>query len=162
MSSSRDTMRWMSPRSMGVMNDLCSISSVWWATVSASCSTCLMRLAPSSAFFRSASSACNSLAPSTESAACLEKKSKNSVFCGSNRPSMVSLGERVGVEHAAVERLGGELERASGEIEERVAVRLLREGGEGLRRDVVGIGAAAALDHVDGALPVGDHGAGLE
>src|SRR3954454_14203905 len=139
MSSSRLRMRWMSPRSMGGMNDLCKNSRVWCATVSASCSTCLMRLDCSSTLTGFSSNACSNLAPSTLRAACLENMSKNSDFLGSSAPNIRPPGsfrDGVLVEHAAVKRLRREREPLARHVDELVAERLELLGDERDRLDV--------------------------
>src|SRR5690606_10159361 len=93
MSSRRLVSAWMSPRSIGVMNEEWSSSTVSWATESASCSIVRIAVACASAWPRSPSICWSRSAASTASAEWREKRSKNCGFFGSRRRSKGTLLE---------------------------------------------------------------------
>jgi len=89
MSSIFDMSRYMSARSNGVMNWVCSRPKAPCTTPSARCSTSLMARTLFSTSVRSSSSAATSWAPSTVAAAWASNASKNSSDFGISFSSMV-------------------------------------------------------------------------
>src|SRR3954466_3310109 len=80
--------RWISSRSIGVMNVLCSVSTQRCVIVSVSCSMSEIRRHFAAMLAPVVTSDRNSLAPSIVSAACCSKKSKKLVSRGRNRPNI--------------------------------------------------------------------------